>query len=92
MENPQVVELSQSNFQTSEEREELFKFVEQIEKWEGEKTRIMEEIRESLRDAKQKGFDLKALREILKLRKMKDSDRKEQEAILDTYKMIMGLE
>jgi uncharacterized protein (UPF0335 family) len=42
-------------------------------------------------EAKSSGYDIKALRIIIRLRKMKEGDRAEQEAVLDTYKQALGM-
>ena len=62
---------------------QLRQFVEQIERLEEEKKAIAEDIRDKFAEAKAVGFDVKAMRQILKLRKKSQDDRDEEEAILD---------
>jgi uncharacterized protein (UPF0335 family) len=66
-------------------------FVERIEKLEDEKKAIAEDIRDVVKEAKGNGFDTKALRSIVRLRKQDPVKRAEEEAVLDTYKAAMGL-
>ena len=42
-------------------------------------------------EAKVNGFDVKALRSIIRLRKMETSEREEQDAILETYMLALGM-
>jgi uncharacterized protein (UPF0335 family) len=48
-------------------------------------------VRDVYAEAKGNGFDAKALRTIIKLRKMDEAKREEEEHILDTYKAALGL-
>lgn len=63
----------------------LRSFVERIERLEEEKAALAADIREVYSEAKGTGFDVKALRQIVRLRAMDKSDRQEQEQILDLY-------
>jgi uncharacterized protein (UPF0335 family) len=58
---------------------------------EEEKKVISDDIRDMYTEAKGNGYDVKALRTIVRLRKMDANDRAEQEAILDTYMQAMGM-
>ena len=69
----------------------LRQFIEQIERLEEEKKAIAEDIRDKFAEAKAVGFDVKAMREILKLRKKSSDDRQEEEAILTTYMHALGM-
>ncbi|MEN2494160.1 MAG: hypothetical protein TECD_00051 [Hyphomicrobiaceae bacterium hypho_1] len=64
---------------------QLRQFIEQIERLEEEKKEISDNIRDKLAEAKAAGFDLKIIREILKIRKKSKNDREEEEALLATY-------
>ncbi len=57
-------------------------FIEKIERLEQEKVDIMENIKEVFAESKSVGFDIKIMKEIIKLRKMKNEDRTEQESSL----------
>ena len=71
--------------------ERLRSFVERIERLEDEKRALAEDIREVYSEAKGTGFDVKVLRQIIRLRQMDSSDRDEMEAILDTYKRALEM-
>ncbi len=69
----------------------LRSFVERIERLEDEKAALAADIREVYSEAKGTGFDIKILRQIVRLRKMDQSDRREQEELLELYKGALGL-
>ena len=69
----------------------LRSFVERIERLEEEKAALAADIREVYSEAKGTGFDVKIVRQIIRLRKMEASDREEQEAILDIYKRALDM-
>lgn len=71
--------------------DELRQFVEQIEQLEAEKKDISEQIKEIYAESKARGYDTKALRSIISLRKRDKDDIAEQEAILDLYKQALGM-
>lgn len=71
--------------------EELRQFVERYEQLEAEKKDITEQQKEVMAEAKGRGYDTKALRKIVSLRKQKPDDIAEQEAILDIYKAALGM-
>ncbi|MFD1882847.1 DUF2312 domain-containing protein [Paracoccus pacificus] len=71
--------------------DELRQFVEQIERLEQEKKDIAEQIREVYAESKARGYDQKALRAIVSLRKKDKDEVAEQEAILDIYKQALGM-
>lgn len=66
--------------------------IERIERLEEEKKGIGEDIKDVYAEAKAVGYDAKIMRQIVRLRKMKPDDRREMEAILDTYKNALGIE
>lgn len=72
-------------------RNHLKAFVERIERLEEEKKALSDDIRDVYAEAKANGFDSRALRAIIRLRKMDVEERKEQEAILDTYLQALGM-
>ena len=71
--------------------EQLRSFIERIERLEEEKKATSEDIREVYAEAKGNGFDVKALRTIVRLRKQDVDERKEEEAILETYMRALGM-
>ena len=66
--------------------------LERIERLEEEKKGIGDDIKDVYSEAKSVGYDPKIMRQIVRLRKLKPDDRREMEAILDTYKTALGLE
>lgn len=71
--------------------DELRQFVEQIERLEQEKKDIADQIREVYSEAKGRGYDTKAMRTIISLRKRDKDDIAEQEAIIEMYKSALGM-
>lgn len=72
-------------------RNQLKSFIERVERLEEEKTAIAGDIKEVYAEAKSSGFDVKALRTIVRLRKQDDTERREQEAVLETYLHALGM-
>ena len=70
---------------------ELKQFIERLERLEEEKAGIMGDIKEVFAELKGRGFDAKAVRTILRIRKQDHSERQEQEAILELYLQAMGM-
>lgn len=71
---------------------QLRSFIERVERLEEEKATIADDIKEVFAEAKATGFDTKAIRKLIKLRKMDPAERQEAEAILDLYKHALGME
>ncbi|MEM1376661.1 MAG: DUF2312 domain-containing protein [Pseudomonadota bacterium] len=72
-------------------RDQLRSIVERIERLEEEKKTIADDIKDVYGEAKANGFDTKALRKIVSLRKQDLNERLEQEAVLDTYMAALGM-
>lgn len=72
-------------------KDQLKAIIERVERLEEEKKAISDDIRDVFAEAKVNGFDVKALRAIVKMRKQDVSERKEQEAILETYMHALGM-
>jgi uncharacterized protein (UPF0335 family) len=72
-------------------KDHLKAFVERIERLEEEKKALSDDIRDVYAEAKANGFDTKALRTVVRLRKQDVEERKEQEAILETYLHALGM-
>jgi uncharacterized protein (UPF0335 family) len=72
-------------------KDHLKAFVERVERLEEEKKTIADDIKDVYAEAKGNGFDVKALRQVVRLRKQDVDERKEQEAILDTYLQALGM-
>ena len=69
----------------------LRSFIERIERLEEEKAATAADIKEVFAEAKGTGFDVKIMRLVLRLRKMEQADRAEQEELLDLYKRALGM-
>ena len=72
-------------------KDQLKAFIERIERLEEEKKTISDDIRDVYAEAKGNGFDIKALRTIVRLRKQDADERREQETILETYMHALGM-
>ena len=72
-------------------KDQLKAFVERVERLEEEKKTISDDIRDVYAEAKGNGFDTKALRTVVRLRKQDKEEREEHEAILDTYLQALGM-
>lgn len=69
--------------------ERLRSFVVRIERLEEEKQALAADIREVYSEAKGSGFDVKVMRQLIRLRKMDNDDRSEMEAVLQVYERAM---
>ena len=72
-------------------KDQLKAFVERVERLEEEKKTIADDIRDVYAEAKGNGFDVKALRTVVRLRKQDKTERAEQEAILEVYLQALGM-
>ena len=72
-------------------KDQLKAIIERIERLEEEKKTISDDVRDVYAEAKGNGFDVKALRTIVRLRKQDANERQEQETILETYMQALGM-
>lgn len=72
-------------------RDQLRAFIERIERLEEEKATIADDIKDVYGEAKGTGFDTKILRKVIQIRKQDGDERREQEAVLDTYLQALGM-
>ena len=72
--------------------EHLRSLIERIERLEEERSGIAGDIRDIYTEAKSAGFDVKTVRQVVRLRKMEKADRDEQEALLDLYRHAIGMD
>ena len=72
-------------------KEELLQIITKLENLEEERANVAQNVTDTLSEAKIKGYDIKILKQILKLRKMDDEDRIRQEEELETYKATIGM-
>jgi uncharacterized protein (UPF0335 family) len=71
--------------------DQLKSYIERIEKLEEEKAALQADIKEVYNEAKANGFDTKIMRQVVRLRKMDQKDRQEQEQLLDLYKRALDM-
>ncbi len=72
-------------------KDQLKSLVERVERLEEEKTALSGDIREVYAEAKGHGFDVKIVRQVVRLRKMDSGQREEQDALLDLYMSALGM-
>jgi uncharacterized protein (UPF0335 family) len=72
-------------------KDQLRAFIERVERLEEEKKTISDDIRDVYAEAKTVGYDAKALRAIVRLRKQDEAERKEYETVLETYMHALGM-
>lgn len=72
--------------------DELRQFVERYEQLEAEKKDIADQQKEVMAEAKGRGYDTRALRKIVALRRRKPDEIAEEEAVLEVYKAALGME
>ena len=70
---------------------QLRAFIERVERLEEEKKTISEDIKEVYAEMKGTGFDTKAVRTLIRLRKKDQAERQEEEAMIDLYKAALGM-
>lgn len=66
--------------------------IERVERLEEEKKGISDDIRDVWNEAKAVGYDVKIGKQLLRLRRMRPDDRREMEALLETYKSALGID
>lgn len=71
--------------------DQLGKFIQRIEALEEEKAGIMASLKEVFQEAKGEGVDIRALKELLKLRKLEQLDLQEQQSTLKQYLSAVGM-
>lgn len=72
-------------------KDQLRSIIERIERLEEEKATIAADVRDVYAEAKGNGYDVKALRTIVRLRKQDANERAEAETILETYMQALGM-
>lgn len=71
--------------------DELKLLIERAERLEEEKKGIADDIKDVMAEAKSRGYDTKAMRKILAIRKKRKEEYQEEEAILETYMQALGM-
>lgn len=72
-------------------KEQLEQYINKIERLEQEKSELAEEVKNIFQDASSHGFDIKAMKTILKLKKLDKAKLAEQDALLDLYRQALGI-
>ena len=72
-------------------KDHLKAIIDRIERLEEEKKTISDDIRDVYAEAKGNGYDTKALRTIVRMRKQDANERAKQETILETYMQALGM-
>lgn len=70
---------------------QLRAFIERIERMEEDRRAVIEDIKEIYSEAKANGFDTKAMREIIRLRRKDAAEREEEDAMLELYMSALGM-
>ncbi len=70
----------------------LKSFIERIERLEEEKKALTDDIREVYSEAKGSGFDIKVIRQIIRIRKLDVADRREMEEVMAVYLRALDME
>ncbi|MBO6903148.1 MAG: DUF2312 domain-containing protein [Rhizobiaceae bacterium] len=70
---------------------QLRAFIERIERLEEDKKTVADDIKEVYAELKGNGYDTKAVRTLVRLRKKDQAERQEEEAVLDLYKAALGM-
>ncbi len=83
---PDVIENLGGNSQTV-----LRNFIERIERLDEEKRSLASDIRDIFAEAKSQGFDAKAMRKVIALRRLDSNERREQQTMLDVYMHALGM-
>lgn len=73
------------------DKNKLKLYVTKIESLEAEKNQVAESMRDVFKEMADDGFDIKTVRQILRLRKMKEDTRREAEELLDLYKTALEM-
>ena len=71
--------------------DQLKSFVERIERLEEERAALASDVRDVYSEAKGTGFDVKVMRQVIRLRKLDKAERDEQEALLETYRRALDV-
>jgi uncharacterized protein (UPF0335 family) len=72
-------------------QKQLRQFIEQIERLEEEKKQLASDVRDKYLEAKAVGFDVKAIRQIVRLRKKSQNERQEEQGVLEVYMHALGM-
>ncbi|KXV68287.1 hypothetical protein AD952_14670 [Acetobacter cerevisiae] len=71
--------------------ERLRSIIERVERLEEERKELAGDVKDIFTEAKSAGFDVKVIRQLIKIRKMEPSEVEEQETLLDIYRRAIGM-
>lgn len=91
MDIQQQVSSTEKTFVGGIDTSRLRSLIERVERLEEERKGISNDIRDIFAEAKAIGFDVKIMRQVIKLRRMNAADRDEQEFLLDTYRRALDV-
>lgn len=69
----------------------LRSIIERVERMEEERKGLAGDIKDIFTEAKSSGFDVKVIRQIIRIRKQDPAEVEEQETLLDIYRRAIGL-
>jgi uncharacterized protein (UPF0335 family) len=69
----------------------LRSIIERVERLEEERKALGSDIKDIYAEAKSAGFDVKVLRQLIRIRKQEPADVEEQETLLDVYRRALGM-
>ena len=72
-------------------KEQLVQYITKVERLENDKANVLQDIKEVFADAKNNGFDIRTLKQILKIRKMDKNTLAEAEALLELYRNALNI-
>ncbi len=71
--------------------ERLRSIIERIERLEEERKALANDIKDIYSEAKSAGFDVKVIRQLIRIRKQEPAEVEEQETLLDVYRRAIGM-
>lgn len=71
--------------------EELMQFIQRVERLEEDLSGLKGDVKDVFAEMKGRGYDTKAVRQILRLRKKDHAERQEEDAILGLYMQALGM-
>jgi len=86
------IAIGESSAVTQSAKDQIRSYVERIERLPEEKAGLASDISDLFAEAKSSGFDTKALREVIKLRKIEAAEREQHEGVLATYMHALGMD
>lgn len=69
----------------------LRSIIERIERLEEERKALASDIKDIYAEAKSAGFDVKVIRQLIRIRKQEPAEVEEQETLLDVYRRALGM-